>query len=221
MIIIDPLSRLVLFLILAFILLKVPVLGKYVSVVYTVFHEFGHALVSKLTGGHIEKIELFHNSEGVAWSSNRFWLGRVLTGLAGYPFASAISYLFLYLIDKQMYNYVYVILLSIIVFSLIFWVRNIYGLLWSVTAVGLLWGLANLENTLIIENILFLIIAVVVVEAIISSFTIFKLSIYQPFNAGDATLLWKSIIFIPAPIWGALFSFQSIMFGYLGLRIFL
>ena len=83
MIVIDPLSRLALFLLLAFILLKVPVLGKYVSVVYTVFHEFGHALVSKLTGGHIEKIELFHNSEGVAWSSNRFWLGRVLTGLAG------------------------------------------------------------------------------------------------------------------------------------------
>ena len=140
MIVIDPLSRLALFLLLAFILLKVPVLGKYVSVVYTVFHEFGHALVSKLTGGHIEKIELFHNSEGVAWSSNRFWLGRVLTGLAGYPFASGVAYLFLYMIDKEMYNYVFIILFSVISFSLLFWVRNLYGLLWSITIIGFLVG---------------------------------------------------------------------------------
>lgn len=221
MIIIEPLLRLVLFMGLAFVLLNVPIVGKYVAVIYTLFHEFGHAFVSKLTGGHIEKIELFHNTEGIAWSSNPFWLGRVLTGLAGYTFASGIAYLFLYMIDKELYNYVFIILFSVISFSLLFWVRNMYGLLWSITILGLLWALVGLENQMLTENILFLITSIILIESIVSSFVIFKLSFSQPFNAGDATLLWKSVIFIPAPIWGALFLVQSLMFGYLGINIFI
>ena len=221
MVIIDPLFKLILFLILAFILLKIPILGKYVSVINTIFHEFGHALVSKLTGGHIEKIELFHNSEGVAWSSNRFWLGRVLTGLAGYPFASGVSYLFLYLIDKEMYMYVHIILLSVIIFSFIFWIRNLYGLLWAITIIALLFSLVNLGNPLLTENVLLLITSIIMVESIVSSFTIFALSFNQPFDAGDATLLWKSVILIPAPIWGALFFIQAVVIGCLGINIFM
>ncbi|NLJ18295.1 M50 family metallopeptidase [Globicatella sulfidifaciens] len=217
----DPFVKLIVFIVIAYVFLKLPIFGKYVSVVNTLFHEVGHALMALLTGGQVEKIELFSNSEGVAWSSNRFWLGRVLTSLAGYPTASATSFLFLYLISKGDYIYVFIILIAVLVFSFIFWIRNLYGLLWVITFTALFTLLALYGSEVLVSNILLIITSIIFVESITTSFDILKLSFSQPTRAGDATSLWKSIIFIPSPIWGVLFFVQSIVFGTLGVSLFL
>lgn len=216
----EPLTKLVIFIIIAFILLKIPVIGKYVAVVNTLIHEVGHALVSKLTFGSVDKIELFSNTEGTAWSSSRFWIGRVLTSLAGYPAASATGFLFLYLIYNQKYIYVLIILLVVLIFSFIFWIRNLYGLFWVITFSAFIVALIMYNNTILTENVLLFITSIIFVESITSAFTILKLSITQPTNAGDATNLWKSIIFIPSPVWGVLFFSQSLVFGYMGIKLF-
>lgn len=217
----EPLNKLIIFISIAFVLLKTPLIGKYIAVINTLIHEVGHALVAMLTFGKVDKIKLFANTSGVAWSSSKFWVGRVLTSLAGYPIASATSYLFLYFIRNQKYMYILVIIIAILVFSLIFWVRNIYGFFWIITFLGSITIIINSGNMNLIENILLFISCILFVEAISSAFAIFKLSFIDPKNAGDATSLSRSIILIPAPIWGILFFAQSLLFGYGGIKLFM
>lgn len=217
----DPLNKLIFFIVIAVILLNIKVIGKYVAIVNTLFHEVGHALMAMLTFGKVEKIELFANTEGTAWSSSRFWIGRVLTSLAGYPAASATGLLFLYLISNQKYLYVFIILIAVLLLSLIFWIRNLYGFFWVVTFSSLFVVLIWYGNVTLAENVLLLITSIIFVESITSAFTILKLSFTKPTDAGDTTSLWKSIIFIPSPVWGILFFAQSLVIGYLGINLFI
>lgn len=174
-----------------------------------------------LTFGKVEKIELFANTEGTAWSTSRFWIGRVLTSLAGYPAASATAFLFLYLISNQNYFYVFVIIVFVMVFSLIFWIRNFYGAFWVITFTATFVTLIWYGNQTLNENILLFITSIILVESVFSAFDILKLSFMKPTDAGDTTNLWKSIIFIPSPVWGILFFVQSLAFGYLGINLFI
>ncbi|WML53052.1 M50 family metallopeptidase [Neobacillus sp. PS3-12] len=58
--------RFFLFIFIAFLLVQLPIVGDYVRVLNTVIHESGHAVIA-LFGGHIEKIALLSNSEGITY----------------------------------------------------------------------------------------------------------------------------------------------------------
>lgn len=94
-------SKILLFLVLAFILTKLPYAGKYFAVANTLIHEVGHQLASLGTFGKAHHIQLFSNTEGLALSSHRFWLGRFITALAGYVFASLMASTFFFLFIRN------------------------------------------------------------------------------------------------------------------------
>lgn len=217
----ENLLPLLIFISIAAISLNTPIIGSYLALINTLFHEFGHALVSLLTFGRIEKIELFRSTEGTAWTANRFWIGRVLTSAAGYPFASSISLLFLYLIKEGNYLYVFIILSFVVLFSLIFWIRNFYGFLWSISSLSLLYLLLIYGNQFFIETTLMLITSLILVESVKSAWTIMKLSFKTPLDAGDATNLWRSILFIPPQVWGVIFFLQSAIIAFIGVKNFI
>lgn len=207
------------FIVAAFFLLNVKVVGPYLSIVNTLFHEFGHALAAILTFGKIDRIELFSNTEGTAWTSNPYWIGRVITSFSGYPFASAISFLFMYYLNVGNYLHILIIIALVVIFSLIFWIRNLYGFLWSISSIVALYFLVMYGSDFWIEKILFLIVSLMFVESIKSSWTILKLSFKQPLDAGDATNMWKSIVLIPPQVWGVLFFLQSVLFTHLTIQV--
>lgn len=223
------LTKLIIYGIIAFILLRIPVLGKYIAVVDTLIHEIGHALMSLVTGGKVTKIELFASTEGTAWTNSPTWLGRVLTSIAGYPFASGMSFIFLYFIKQGDYTLMIGFLLAFLVLGFIFWLRNIrfliirnlYGIFWLLTFSGLFGGLLYLDNPVLTQHVLLFLTAILFVQSIISAFVIMKLSFKKPKNAGDATNLAKSVIIIPTQVWGILFFAQSLVFGYYGINLFL
>lgn len=206
----------VIFLLIAFGISRIPVIGKYVKVVNTMIHESGHALMAMLTSGKVYSISLFANTEGVARTGSRFWVGRVLTSIAGYPFSSFVSFVLMYFLFHQKYEIICYALLGFVVINVLFWVRNIYGILWLLTfgaILGVIWytGFTTWGVYLIT-----LFVSIVFVEAIYTAFIILWLSIREKENAGDARNLSRST-FIPTVIWGLLFALQSLYFGYLGI----
>ncbi|MGZ4161312.1 MAG: M50 family metallopeptidase, partial [Neobacillus sp.] len=106
-------AKFFLFLILAFILIQVPIVGNYVEIINTLIHESGHALVA-LFGGNVETISLFMNSEGVTLSSQSTWIGSFFTSLAGYIFSSFMAFLSFWLIGKKRQTVLIDILLGFI-----------------------------------------------------------------------------------------------------------
>ena len=211
-------KKLALFIVLAVFLTQMPFIGPYFSIVNTLIHEAGHALMSIITGGDVQSISLFSNTEGATLVSNRDWLGRFLTSIAGYVFASFIAFLFLTLIYKRKSRYVLLISLGMLLISLLFWIRNLYGLLWIITIIALFaWVLAKGSKT-ILDNFALFIASLVLVESVTSSFEIMFLSFVSPSRAGDATILANMTFFIPTLVWGIIFFVQALFFARLGLR---
>lgn len=212
-------KKIILFIILAVLLTQMPIIGKYFSIVNTLIHETGHSLIAIITGGKVESISLFSNTEGATLSSYRFWIGGFLTSMAGYVFSSFMAFLFMALIYKKKSGYVLTILLGILVISLLFWVRNPFGLFWIITIIiGFSIVLVKGSKT-VLNYVALFITSLLLVESVTSAFEIMYLGFVSSGSAGDATNL-AQLTFIPALIWGILFFIQSLFFARLGLKRF-
>ena len=205
------------FLVLAILLTHVPILGSYVKVINTVVHESGHAFIA-LLGGHVERISLFSNTEGVTYSTQSNWIGAFFTSLAGYLFSSIIAFLSFWLIGKKYYRIFIGILLVFIGLNLIFWVRNIYGLFWLLTFGAAFLVLLFKGRQSLINTVLLLIATILLVESVSSAYEIMLISFLHANSAGDALNLAKLSAFIPVQIWGIFFFAQAVWFCFIGLK---
>lgn len=201
-----------LFLVAALFFVTVPVAGKYFRLLNTLFHEIGHVTVSFLSGGGIHHIRLFHDTSGAAYVSSKNRLSLILTALAGYPFASAMAFGCFWLIMNGYTDWMYYTLFGVLIISLLFWVRNGFGLLWTAlflagTAAVYFYAPAVLQH-----GYIQMVAAILLVESIRSSWVIFYLSLVSPQSAGDAADL-KKATWITARFWGVLFFLQSLYFG--------
>ncbi len=219
-VLLETTTKILLFIVLAIILTKLPIIGIYFSIANTLIHEVGHQLASILTFGKAHKIQLFANAEGLAFSSHRFWIGRFITTLSGYVFSSCMAATFYFLISKGRYDVIIYILLAILGMSMLFWVRNWYGFIWVITfGAGFVWLLFHSNHSIIVSFVL-LLTSIVFVKSISSAFEIMYLSFKTPAQAGDASSLAKITYIIPAQIWGIFFFAQSLYFGWIAMRNF-
>ena len=190
---------------LALLLPRIPVIGKWFNIINTAIHELGHALMALILEGSVKKIELFNDATGTATTSTKTKFGSILVALAGYPFASLVSYFIFYLLSVG-YNKGFLLGISILfLFMLIFWIRNIYGAIWVIAFCALNGYLIHINNEKYIQIVTLLYAVFIAVDALYSALTVLFLSIFQKNNVSDATLLKKSTG-IPAFIWGLLFA---------------
>ena len=194
------------FIILTLLLIRIPIIGKFFKVVNTAVHELGHAIVSLLLSGEVQKIELFSNSEGVTVTHcSRTWKA-FLVSLAGYPFASAVSYVCFYLLNQGFEKGLIIGFVVLFVLMLLLWIRNLYGFFWVI-----LFGGGNIALLYYVTDpkILFLValfyVTILFTESLRSSLVILYLSFRTPQQAGDASNL-KNYTHIPAWFWGILFA---------------
>lgn len=200
-----------LFIFIAILLIQLPIAGDYVRVLNTVIHESGHAFIA-LFGGHIEKIALLSDSEGITYGEKSSRFEEIVSSLAGYICSSLMGFFSFWLIRRKKYTLLIDILLAIIFLNLIFWVRNPFGLIWLVTfAFAFLLLLIKGKQT-IINHFLLLIASILLVDSIKSSIEIFEMSLIHPQFAGDAANLAKLTMFIPTELWGSFFLLQAILF---------
>ena len=205
------------FIVVTIILTNIPIIGNYVKIINTVFHESGHALIA-LLGGKVHHISLFGNTEGVTYTSHSSWLGGFFTGISGYVFSSLMAFVSLWLISRKKNKSLIIILLLFVVVNLVFWVRNFYGLFWLVSFGTVFLLLLYKGSGAVVQNCLLLIASILLVESVSSSFTILLLSFVQSHAAGDATGLANATGFIPAQVWGLFFFGQAIAFLFFGFR---
>ncbi|MFZ4452411.1 M50 family metallopeptidase [Salibacterium aidingense] len=197
--------------------LYLPVIGTYLSTFHTLVHECGHAAAALLTGGHVSSISLFSSREGAA-GTRHHKPGLLITSLAGYPFASMVSVLFMYGLSMNWFAGLGIGVLVLLIISLFFWIRNPFGVFWVLSLLGaglLVW---YYEWFPILETVLRAGGLVLLVQASISSWDVFLLSFRNPDKAGDAWILSR-LTFVPTPIWGTFFLTQGAFFFGWGLLL--
>ena len=198
----------------ALILPRIPVVGKFFNIINTAIHEFGHAVMALIMQGKVHKIELMRDTSGSTVTQCPTTIGNILVSLAGYPFAAFAGRFCCYL-NEVGYQKGLVIGLSILmIVMLIFWIRNWYGLIWIILFCTLNAWLLYTDNQQYIDIAALFYAIVVMIEAVSSSFILLVLSIKDGHSAGDATNLAK-FTHIPAFIWALLFLAFSCWMAYL------
>jgi hypothetical protein len=201
------------YIILAYIVTILPVIGKYFACLNTMFHEDGHAITAKIFGGRVESISLFSNTEGVASTLHGSWVSRVITSYAGYTFSSFVAYICFYLIHIGKIHWLLYFFIGAAIFNLVFWVRNVFGVFWLLSFIALCGALLYYHHYTLNIFASFFLSAIILTQSVSTAAAIMYLSFVQPRNAGDASNLARST-FIPSWVWGSLFFVQSVYIAY-------
>ncbi|MCF8298177.1 MAG: M50 family metallopeptidase [Saprospiraceae bacterium] len=206
----------ILFYILLFIsviITRLPAVGKYFKVVYTLIHESAHALIALLTSAKVLRVELFSNTSGSALTQSNNKFSQFLISVAGYPLSSLSAYILFYFIHYQHYNIIIISLATLSLISLIFFVRNSYGIFWLISFIIILSAIVYFGDDFVKFGIAVFFSSIVLSESVISTFQLLIISYRNPQSAGDAFNL-KKITYLPTIFWAMVFLAQSIFFLY-------
>ncbi len=198
--------------ILVFLIARIPNVGVYFRCINTLIHEVGHALFSILTSGSIERIELFSDTSGAAYTKSKNIFGKLLVPLAGYPFASFSAFGAFWLLENGKQDWFLIALGSVSALSLLLWVRNSYGVFWLITFSLILFAVWYFENPTFSFYTSYFFACMLAIESLYASFVILYISAENPKSSGDAANLRK-LTFVPAVVWGILFAAQAIYFS--------
>ncbi|MEI8202886.1 MAG: M50 family metallopeptidase [Bacteroidota bacterium] len=203
----------------AIIIIRVPVIGKYFRVFNTLIHENAHAVMALLLNGSIKRMELFSDLSGSATTTTKSKFATIIVSFVGYPAASFSSLLMLFLIQKHFYTELLIGILFLSVISLIFFVRNKYGIIWLMIFIVLNSLMYYSDSDILIFLFLLFLSFIVLAESTVSSVELFFIALKNSSKAGDATNLKKST-HIPAIIWCFLFVVISAYVLYLAVSIY-
>ena len=204
------------FLLAGLILPKIPVVGKFFNIINTAIHEFGHALVALLLHGQVNRIELFKDTSGTTTTkTNR--VGAFFVALAGYPFAVSVAWLSFYLIQNGAAKGLLLGLSLLFLIMLLFWIRNGYGVLWTILFCALNGYLFYLNNETYIAYAALFYATMLLAESVSSVLVLIWLSFKNPSSAGDATNLQK-LTHVPAAVWSLLFAAYT---GFVAYKVFI
>ncbi|MGI6342788.1 MAG: M50 family metallopeptidase [Bacteroidales bacterium] len=196
-------------LLVAILLGRIPVLGKFFKGVETMVHEFGHFIVALLTKGEVIAVNLFSDNSGNTISKTKNKFSGFLVSISGYITSSVFALLMYYCISKQYYILPLVILTSISLILLSLSIRNNYGVFWTIV-----FSLINIfvliyKNQDVIHLTVCFYAHIIFVESIISCVHLLRLSIKNSKKAGDASVLQK-LTKLPAVFWASVFLIISV-----------
>lgn len=205
--------ELILLTLISLLCLFIPLIKNIFKNIYTLIHEFFHAITAVLSSGNVLKIELYFNNEGIAVTKSKTKISSFLVSISGYIASSIFAYLLSFLLLKNNYYYIIYILSTISIISLLFFIRNIYGLFWIIGFVGFLIFCLLFKNNVLIYYTSIIISIILIYESFLSPFVLNYIYIKNK-KGGDAENL-KSITKIPIFIWLLFFDAIAVYFFYL------
>lgn len=188
----------------AFLLTRIPRLGKFFRVINTLVHESGHAFMAIATNGSVLKVELFSDLSGMAKTASGSWFSSFMVSLSGYLFSSVMAWVLFFLAHAGLYEIVLWVLLGFGLVNLLFFVRNSYGIFWLLsftTGVGtVLYFNDFMANFIFVTCTLMLLLG----DSFASTIELFLIAVNKPASAGDARNL-KELTHLPTFFWSLVF----------------
>ena len=191
--------------VIAFLLPRIPVIGKFFNIINTMCHELGHALMALMFEGKVVEIQVCRDTSGETTTKSKSGVAAFFVSIAGYPFAAAVGLLCAYLLSLGYGSWIVIGLSILFLFMLLLWVRNLYGVLWVI-----LFCLLNgvlvfyFKKPLYIEIAAWFYTLMIILESVWSSLVLLYLSVFHADEAGDAANL-RNATHVPAFVWALLF----------------
>ncbi len=184
-------------------IMYIPFIGKYIRLLDTIFHEGGHVLCALLLRCRINKVNLFSNLAGdtriVSSKGKTFFIA-----LAGYPTSALAAFIAFAAISWNYSQYFIIALCVILLLFLIFYIRNGFGIFWSITFIALNAYMLYKNMPQLTDYVCQIYAFIIFIESIVAVCQLFILSLRNPRQAGDATVL-ADITHIPAIVHALIF----------------
>lgn len=210
----------VLFLLGAWILTRLIPFSFFFRNVDTLIHEFGHALMTLLLSGKVQFIYLFADHSGVTQSIAHYKWQFILISLAGYIISSVVAMLLFILYSRFLQKFGLILLTVVAIISLLFFIRNTYGVLWTLGFIVINVCVYLLPWEKVKEFYYLLLAFICLVDSVVSTMILVTLSIQQPSAAGDAANL-AHVTGVPALIWSILFLLIAFGCAKVSMDVFL
>jgi hypothetical protein len=75
---------------------QIKIIGPYLRIINTMFHEFGHALFALFFKGKVLDMELFSDTSGTTLTQSKSKRGQFMVAIAGYPFSLLVNIVLFY-----------------------------------------------------------------------------------------------------------------------------
>lgn len=206
------------FALLTIILWRVP-FGMLVLYPFTIlstwFHEMAHGIMALILGGSFHQLEIYADGSGLAvWSGNLFLgnVGKAIVAAAGPlgPTAAGAILIILSKKDKHLKKILYTFS-AILAFSVIYWVRSIYGIPVILTFAVLIF-FAALKMQVKNQKLLIIFLGIQAFLSIYLSIGYLmsqEAFIDNDFHISDTGVIAQNL-FLPYWIWGGVIIFISI-----------
>ena len=168
----------------------------------TMIHEFAHAMMTLFTSGRVLSIELNADHSGVTYSTMTSVWSAVFIGLAGYITASLTAVLLFYWMYKQWQKWGLMLLTTVALLMLIFFVHQGYGVIWLAGFIVL--NVIMLYLPQMLRNMYFGLLAFLTLEESVMGPLFLVTQSLMGKNAGDASNLAKWT-HVPSILWALLF----------------
>lgn len=204
-------GKTVVFLVVAAVLTRVIPFSSFFRNVDTLVHEFGHAIVTLLVSGKVLYIHLFADHGGVTYSSAAAHSWRfILIALAGYIVSTVFAVLLFYgyARGKQQTGLMAILILTAI--SLLFFVRNGYGVMWCIGFLLLTAAICFCPWPWLRQGYYLLVAFIALVESVLGPVFLLILAVQNPGQAGDAANLAR-LTPVPAALWALLFTAVALL----------
>lgn len=187
-------------LVMSLVINRLPIIGTFFRTVNTLLHESGHALGAILTSGEVMKIDILKNTAGMTETKSKGKLSAFIVSFAGYPFAALASSFMVIMSLKGNHAFVLYLLFSVVTINLLFFVRNLYGVLWLIFFASLLTLLVWLDNELFSKLLLLCVSMIAFTETFTSTLVVGVLGLTTPRKAGDLFNMQR-MSGVPAGFW--------------------
>ena len=185
------------------------------TILSTWFHEMAHGVMALILGGSFHQLEIYADGSGLAmWSGDLFLgnVGKAIVAAAGPlgPTAAGATLIILSKKEKHLKNILYTFS-AILAFSVIYWIRSIYGIPVILTFTVLIF-FAALKMQPKNQKLLIIFLGIQAFLSIYLSFGYLmsqEAFIDNDFHISDTGIIAQNLFF-PYWIWGGIIIFISI-----------
>ncbi|MBO4582091.1 MAG: M50 family metallopeptidase [Bacteroidales bacterium] len=199
-------------------IMYIPFIGKYIRLLDTIFHEGGHVLCALLLRCRINKVNLFSNLAGdtrIVSSKGKTFL----IALAGYPASAAAAFVAFAAVSRNFSQYFIIALCVILLLFLIFYIRNGFGIFWTITFIALNAYMLYKNIPSLTDYACQIYAFIIFIESIIAVCQLLVLAWRCPQQAGDATVL-AGITHIPAFVHALVFMIINFIINIYTIKCF-
>lgn len=203
-------------------------LTTFLAALDTCIHELAHALAAFVCGWKVSSIEINKNLSGVASYSKAmdetkllYKVQRFFITFVGYPTPVFISILCFILIDKNYAFFVLVGLASIILFALLFLIRNRYGALWALGFLVVLTIMGTHENPNVHEVAALIVTMYLFIGSLFHIISIVKFSFSNVEDTIQDTSILENFTSIPRQFWAVIYILIALFGIFLCIKLFI